>query len=203
MKQFLFSLAAVAVVGLMAAGSMAMKSAAPAEAKLGAAAPDFKLMDQDGNAVSLSDHRGKIVVLEWFNDQCPFVVKHYKNGDMNNLAQKYTEKGVVWLAIDSSSFSNVEQNKEIAGSWNINRPLLDDAAGNVGKAYGAKTTPHMYVIDAEGNLVYAGAIDSISSANAEDVAKADNHVAKALDELLAGQSVSTPETKPYGCSVKY
>ncbi|MEL7238409.1 MAG: redoxin domain-containing protein [Planctomycetota bacterium] len=174
-----------------------------AKAKVGEAAPTFTLMNQEGEPVSLSDFEGKIVVLEQFNDQCPFVVKHYREGHMNALASQYAEQDVVWLAIDSSNFSNVEQNAEIAAEWNIERPILDDSAGDVGKMYGAKTTPHMFIINGEGTLVYAGAIDSVSSTDTADIEGATNYVAQALDELLAGDSVSTPETKPYGCSVKY
>ena len=174
-----------------------------AAAQIGQPAPDFELMDQDGNPVSLGDHQGEIVVLEWFNDGCPFVKKWYESGKMNELAAEYADRGVIWIAVDSSSFTSVEENAEIAGKWEIDRPLLDDAAGDVGRAYGAKTTPHMYVVDAEGTLAYAGAIDSIPSTDPADIEEATNHVRQALDELLAGDSVSQPQTKPYGCSVKY
>jgi peroxiredoxin len=193
-------LALVVVAGLAYAGSAAVEAA---KAEIGKPAPSFTLMDQDGNEVSLSDFEGKVIVLEQFNDQCPFVVKFYREGHMNELASRYAEQDVVWLAIDSSNFSNVEQNKAIASEWSIDRPLLDDSAGDTGRAYGAKTTPHMFIIDTEGVLRYAGAIDSNSSANTGDIADAENYVVKALDEILAGESVSTPETKPYGCSVKY
>ncbi|MEM1012044.1 MAG: redoxin domain-containing protein [Planctomycetota bacterium] len=176
---------------------------AEAKAVVGQPAPDFKLMDQAGNAVSLSDFKGKIVVLEQFNDQCPFVKKFYKNGDMNQMAADLKAKGVVWLAIDSSNFSSVEENAAIAAEWNIDRPILDDHAGTVGKQYTAKTTPHMFVIDQEGILAYAGAIDSIPSTDANDIAQADNYVAMAVDALLNGETVSPAETKPYGCSVKF
>ena len=115
----------------------------------------------------------------------------------------YADKGVVWLAINSTSGKTNEDNAAIAAEWNIDRPILNDSAGEVGHAYGATNTPHMYVIDAQGNLAYMGAIDSNSSADAADIAGAENYVAKALDELLAGTSVSKPETKAYGCSVKY
>jgi peroxiredoxin len=173
-----------------------------AKAAVGQMAPDFTLMDQDGNPVSLADHRGKIVVLEQFNDQCPFVVKFYKEGHMNQFASEAGDD-VVWLAIDSSNFSNVEENKAISEEWGIERPLLDDSDGTVGKMYGAKTTPHMYVIDTEGKLVYAGAIDSKKSTNTEDIAGAENYVMKAIEAVRAGETVSPAETKPYGCSVKY
>jgi peroxiredoxin len=171
-------------------------------AAIGKAAPAFELKDQNGNAVSLAQYSNNVVVLEWFNNECPFVVKQYKSGDMNKLAAKYKDQGVIWLAINSTSKHNIEHNKKVAGEWSIDRPILDDSSGAVGHQYGAKTTPHMYVIN-KGMLVYAGAIDSIASSDQEDIAKADNYVAKALDEVLAGKPVTTAETKAYGCSVKY
>lgn len=171
------------------------------KAKIGEPAPKFTLTNHDGEEMSLPE--GKIVVLEWFNDQCPYVQKWYKEGNMNELADKYEGKDVVWIAIDSSNFSNVEQNAEIASEWKIDRPLLDDSTGKVGKMYDAKTTPHMYIINTDGILVYAGGIDDKPSSKTEDIDSATNYVAKALDELLAGETVSTPESKPYGCGVKY
>lgn len=194
------ALAATAVV--MAVGFARAGEGHKAVAAIGQPAPAFELKDQNGNLVSLNQFASNVVVLEWFNNECPFVVKQYKNGDMNKLAAKYKDKGVVWLAINSTKSHNAEHNKKIAGEWSIDRPLLDDSEGTVGHQYGAKTTPHMYVIN-KGTLVYAGAIDSIPSAEQEDIAKADNYVAKALDEVLAGKPVTTPESKPYGCSVKY
>lgn len=176
--------------------------ASKATASVGQAAPVFELKDQNGQAVSLSQFSDKVVVLEWFNNECPFVVKQYKNGDMNKLASKYNDKGVVWLAVNSTQSHNVEHNKKVAGEWSVNRPILDDSEGSVGHMYGAKTTPHMYVIN-KGTLVYKGAIDSIQSTDSADIAKADNYVAKALDEVLAGKPVTTAETKSYGCGVKY
>ena len=130
-------------------------------------------------------------------------MKWYKNADMNKLAQKYAEKGVVWLAVDSSNFTTVEENKEIAQKWKIDRPVLNDATGTVGRMYEMKTTPDMRIIDKEGKLVYRGGIDSISSTEASDIEKATNYVAQALDEVLAGETVTSAETKSYGCSVKY
>ena len=174
-----------------------------AKAQVGQPAPDFTLMDQDGKPVSLADHKGKVVVIEQFNDQCPFVVKFYKNGDMNRLADEAEGMDVVWLAVDSSNFTSVEENKAISEEWSIDRPLLDDSDGTVGKSYGAKTTPHMFVIDAEGVLRYAGAIDSIPSTDSSDIEKADNYVMAAVEAVKAGETPSPAETKPYGCSVKY
>jgi peroxiredoxin len=174
-----------------------------AEAKVGEAAPAFSLQDQNGKTVSLADYKGKVVVLEWFNDQCPFVQKHYKTGNMNNLAAKYAEKDVVWLAINSSHFTSNGDNAKVAKDWSINHPILNDASGATGKAYDAQTSPHMFVIDKEGKIAYKGAIDSIKDEDPESIPKATNYVAKAMDEVLAGTAVSQPETKPYGCSVKY
>jgi peroxiredoxin len=170
---------------------------------VGQPAPAFSLQDQDGKTVSLADHKGKVVVLEWFNDECPFVVKHYKEGHMNKLAAKYADKDVVWLAINTTGSHDNAHNKAIAGKWNIDRPILNDQSGETGKAYGATNTPHMYVIDKNGVVAYAGAIDSNRSSNTEDIEGATNYVAKALDEVLAGSNVSQPETKAYGCTVKY
>ncbi len=178
------------------------KDSAPATAEIGQPAPNFTLMDQDGNEVSLADFHGKVVVIEQFNQGCPYVVKFYREGHMNDLAKKYAEKGVVWLAIDSGNTATQEQHKKIADEWKMERPLLNDSKGDVGRAYGAKTTPQMRVINADGVLVYHGAIDSKPTPNTEDIETADQYLVKALDETLAGESVSQPETKPYGCSVK-
>ena len=172
-------------------------------AKVGQAAPDFSLKDQDGKTVSLSELKGKVVVLEWFNQGCPYVVKHYKTTKtMNKTAEQYKDKDVVWLAINTTGKTDAE-NKETAQAWSIKHPILNDTTTSVAQSYGAKTTPHMFVIDKEGKLVYKGAIDDDPSDSAEKGDKAVNYVAKALDEVLAGKPVSTPETKAYGCGVKY
>jgi peroxiredoxin len=192
--------------GAMLALAMVLASSVTAEdkkatAKIGAPAPAFSLPDQDGKTVSLSDFAGKIVVLEWFNDECPIVVRHYEGDAMNKLAAKYKEKDVVWLAINSSKHHNVEHNKSAATKLKMDRPVLDDHRGNVGRAYGATNTPGMYVINKEGVLVYMGGIDDNDRNNKKDGIK--NYVSQALDELLAGKSVSEPQTKQYGCTVKY
>ncbi|MGH7213534.1 MAG: thioredoxin family protein [Tepidisphaeraceae bacterium] len=179
------------------------ESQAAAAAQVGQAAPSFALPDQDGKTVQLSDFAGKVVVLEWFNEECPFVVKHYGRQHMNQLASKYQDKGVVWLAINSTYTKDVADNKKIAGQWKIDRPVLTDKSGEVGKAYGAKKTPHMYVIDQDGKLAYAGGIDDKPTADTKDIDGATNYVAKALDEMLEGKAVSMSETQAYGCGVKY
>lgn len=171
-------------------------------AMVGEAAPSFELKDQEGKIVSLADFKDKVVVLEWFNDGCPFVQKWYKNGDMNRIATDYNAKGVVWLAVNSTSSAGIDQNKVAAAKFGVLRPILDDADGSVGKKYGARTTPQMYVIN-KGTLVYNGAIDSIRSPDTDDIAKGENYVKEALDEVLAGKPVTKASTPSYGCSVKY
>ncbi len=164
-------------------------------------APEFTLTSYDGTTISLSDYKGKIVVLEWFNYECPFVKYHYeKVNTMIELANKYKDKNVVWLAINSTGHLTTEKNKEFAEQHNLGYPVLDDSSGKVGRAYGAKTTPHMFIIDAKGNFAYNGAIDNPPLGKEEN---AINYVDKALAELTAGKEVSTANTEPYGCSVKY
>jgi peroxiredoxin len=195
--------AALLVAAVFASyGIAGEKTEGKAAASIGQQAPEFELKDQNGQPVRLSQYSDKVVVLEWFNNECPFVVKQYAQGDMNKLADKYKGQGVVWLAIDSTNSHDAAHNKKVAGEWSINRPILNDADGSVGHQYGAKTTPHMYVIN-KGTLVYKGAIDSIRSTEQSDIAKADNYVSKALDEVLAGKPVTQAETQSYGCSVKY
>ena len=178
-------------------------------AEVGQPAPAFTLTDTQGKSHNLADFKGKTVVLEWINHECPFVVKHYSAGAMQALQKEYTAKGVVWLSICSSApgkqghMSPEAWNKATAEKGAAPTAVLLDEDGKVGKLYQAKTTPHMYVINPEGILVYAGAIDSIKSAKADDVPKATNYVKAALNEVLAGKPVSTASTEAYGCSVKY
>lgn len=169
-------------------------------AKTGEKAPAFTLEDQAGKKVSLSDFPGKVIVLEWFNEECPIVQRCYQDGAMNKLAGKYMEKGVVWLAINSTSDKDNAANKKADAAWKMARPILNDSAGTVGHAYGATNTPGMFVINKEGALAYMGAIDDNHTG---DMKEPKNYVAQALDELLAGKPVSQPQTKQYGCSVKY
>lgn len=179
-------------------------------ATVGQAAPDFTLTDVNGKAVKLSDFKGKHVVLEWTNPGCPFVVKHYGSNNMQTLQAEKTGKGVVWLAVNSTAKSASDYlapaalSSKMMGEWKAKPThLLMDESGTVGKAYQAKTTPHMYVIDPKGTLVYAGGIDDKRSANPADVKTAKNFVRAALDESLAGKPVSVATATPYGCSVKY
>jgi peroxiredoxin len=174
----------------------------PAATEAAKKAPAFTLKSFDGKDISLSDYKGKIVVLEWFNDECPFVKYHYeKASTMVDLASKYKDKNVVWLAVNSTSHTTPEQNKEFEAKHELPYPILDDRSGEVGRAYGATNTPHMFVIDAGGNIVYEGAIDN--SPMGEKKQGAVNYVDKALAELTSGKTVSTAKTKPYGCTVKY
>jgi peroxiredoxin len=181
----------------------------PGKAKINETAPVFTLKDSNGKEHSLSDFKGKIVVLEWINFDCPFVKKHYDGNNMQSLQKKYTDKGVIWLSICSSAegqqgnFDNSEINKRIKDKKAAMTAYLIDETGEVGGLYSAKTTPHMYVIDKSGKLVYAGAIDDKKSTDPEDTKNSKNYVAAALDELLAGKAVSEAVTTPYGCSVKY
>ena len=199
-KKFLASLVLAGLAAAMTSSAFAESKSAVA---IGQPAPGFSLQDQTGKTVSLSDYAGKIVVLEWFNDGCPFVVKHYKEGHMNKLADELESKDVVWLAINSTSSASVEHNAKVAADWKVNRPILDDKAGTVGHQYGATNTPHLYVIDKEGKLAYHGAIDSDSSNKTDKIDGSTNYVKAAVEELAAGKSVSRPETKAYGCTVKY
>ena len=182
---------------------LATMVAMPAAAGVGVGddAPDFTLPDTAGNEVSLSDFEGKIVVLEWLNPDCPFVQRHYKAGTMKELATKYGGEGVVWLTINSTHYMNAEANAKFKASNDLPYAILVDQSGDVGRLYDAKTTPHMYIIDGDGELVYMGAIDDDPRGNKGEPAV--NYVAVALDEMLAGKAVTTAETKPYGCSVKY
>lgn len=181
---------------------------ATAAVKTGAPAPDFTLETSSGSKASLSDYKGKTVVLEWFNHGCPFVKKHYDGKDMQSLQADYVGKGVVWLTINSTNPKHqnfltreaaLKQQEELGMK---STALLADPDGKVGKLYGAKTTPHMYVIDPSGKLVYQGAIDDNSAMKA-DPKKAKNYVQAALDEVLAGKAVTKSQTKSYGCGVKY
>jgi len=168
-------------------------------------APDFTLTNHQGQEVSLADFEGKIVVLEWFNYDCPFVKHHYeKVPTMVDLAQKYADKGVVWLAINSTNYATVETNKAFARKNSIPYAVLDDHEGDVGHAYQAARTPELFVINQKGQIAYHGAIDNapLGKLNEGQTEKV-NYVGNAIAELLADKDVTVPKTKPYGCTVKY
>ncbi len=184
-------------------------STSDAVAKMDKPAPDFTLNSVSGTMVSLSDYRGKTVVLEWTNHDCPYVQKHYDSDNMQSLQRKYTSQDVVWLSIISSApgkqgYIDAETANQLTSSRNAApTQVLFDPEGKVGRQYGARTTPHMFIIDQEGTLRYMGAIDSIKSANPADIAKATNYVDEGLASLLAGRAIAKKSSSPYGCSVKY
>jgi peroxiredoxin len=199
MKQMLTAFTALAVIAAPA-------TAAPV---VGKPAPNFKLADANGKAVTLSDFRGKTVVLEWNNPGCPFVKKHYSSGNMQKAQAAAAKDGVVWLTINSGApgkqghMNGAEAKAFVAASGARPAAYLLDPNGVVGKAYEAKTTPHMYIVNKAGTLVYAGGIDDKPTPNPADVNSARNHVLAALGELKAGKPVSMATSRPYGCAVKY
>lgn len=182
---------------------------AAAEQTTGQPAGNFRLMDADGKAVTLSQFKGRPVVLEWNNPGCPFVQKHYDSGNMQAAQAKAKAMGAAWLTINSGApgkqgHMNGQQAKAFLAAQKAQpTAYLLDPQGRVGKGYGAKTTPHMYLIDASGKLVYQGGIDDKPTANKADIPGARNHLLAALGEVKAGKKVSVPEARPYGCSVKY
>ena len=197
------ALTAAAVLGWLAF------SPAAHAATVGEAAPAFTGTTADGKTVSLSDFAGKVVVLEWHNKGCPFVQKHYESGNMQALQKELTDKEVVWLTINSSAEgeqgyeTGADALKTAADQKAAATQIVIDQAGVIGKAYDAKTTPHMFVIDKDGKLAYAGAIDDRASFKKEDIEGAKNYVRDAVAALAEGKAVETASTKPYGCSVKY
>jgi peroxiredoxin len=184
-------------------------NSALAQVAIGAAAPNFSLTGHDGKTYNLADYKGKFVVLEWFNNECPFVEKHYATNNMQTLQKTYGDQGVIWLTIISSAegkqgHRDHEGAKKVLADRKAHpTAMLLDPTGTVGKQYDAKTTPHMYIIDKEGKLIYQGAIDDNSSAKHDTVKTANNHVKAALDLAMAGKPVAVSSTKAYGCAVKY
>ncbi|WP_457282695.1 thioredoxin family protein [Polaromonas sp. P5_D5] len=179
-----------------------------ATASVGQAAPDFSAPDTAGKTRNLGDYRGKLVVLEWTNPGCPFVRKHY-SGNMQGLQKEFTAKGVVWLSINSTEAESSDYlaPAKLAG-WMAEKQgqptaTLMDESGRIGQLYGAKTTPHMYIISPQGQLIYAGGIDSIPSARVDDIKTATNYVRQGLTEALGGKPLSVATSRAYGCSVKY
>ncbi|MFG0247354.1 MAG: thioredoxin family protein [Phycisphaeraceae bacterium JB051] len=204
-NKWIRNIASLAVLAIVAS----MTPATFAGVENGKTAPGFELKNSHGKTVSLSDYKDKYVVLEWTNLKCPFVKKHYGPANMQDLQKKYTAKGVVWLSICSSApgkqghlsdsgWMQAAKEQKMAST-----AVLLDEDGKVGKLYGAKTTPHMFIIAPDGKLIYQGAIDSIKSPRSSDISSATNYVAEALDAHMAGKEVPNPMTKPYGCGVKY
>jgi len=204
MKRAFFPLPALLLFLVMGSGHAFSRSAS-----LDESAPDFTLTASNGKQYSLSDFKGKWVVLEWVNFQCPFVRKHYGSGNMPSLQKEYTGKGVVWLSICSSCpgsegyFEGNDLQSEIKDHDSHATAYLIDAEGTVGRMYQAKTTPHMFVISPQGVLVYAGGIDNIASTNRSDITRATNYVRQVLDEGMSGKEITVKASRPYGCSVKY
>lgn len=196
---------------VLASAVILMAAVLPARAavEVGKPAPAIEATDVHGETFKLEDHKGKIVVLEWTNRQCPFVVKHYDSGNMQKLQKEAKEKGVEWITINSSA-DGKQGNVNPEAALDIIKKdgaepttMILDPSGEIGQAYEAKTTPHMFVIDAEGNVAYAGAIDSNSSPSQDVIAESDNYVMAAIDSLQAGEEVEVKTSAPYGCSVKY
>lgn len=209
----------MSLLGLSAAvavASGAMTTAPPAmgqqddadkkKAEVGKAAPDFTLEDLEGKEHKLSDLKGKVVVIEWFNPECPYVVRHYRNGTSQKLAKEMKERDVVWLAINSGApgkqGAGLEKNKGYQKNWEIEFPILLDESGKVGKMYDARTTPHMFVINKEGVLVYHGAMDNAPRGTPSD-GELMNYVKNAVKQVLAGETVTPDHVRPYGCRVHY
>lgn len=199
MKRFALSLAA----------ALAVAATPTFAATVGQAAPDFTAPDLSGKPVKLSDFRGKFVVLEWTNPECPYVRRHYDSGNIPALQKEFAAKDVVWLAVNSSSPTSGEftppeaMAKWLGAKGAAPKATLIDKDGRVGRLFGARTTPHMYIVDPQGKLVYAGAIDDKRWASVAETKSANNYVRAALAEALAGKPVSVAATSPYGCSVKY
>ncbi|HXJ35179.1 MAG TPA: thioredoxin family protein [Candidatus Eisenbacteria bacterium] len=209
MKSASKTILAAAVLAASTIAGAPRTIAATEVARVGEPAPDFAVVDTKGATRHLSDFKGKVVVLEWHNQGCPFVKKHYGSGNMQRLQKEITAQGGVWLTVISSApgkqgfVTPAEEDAYLAAENAVPTAVLLDGDGKVGRLYGAKTTPHMYLVDAKGVLVYAGAIDDRPSADASDVDGAKNYVLAAYQETTAGKPVTVATTAPYGCSVKY
>ena len=195
---------------LSAAALLALGAHLPARAaRVGQPAPDFSLPDTGGKAVRLADFRGRFVVLEWTNPGCPFVRKHYESGNMGATQKLARDQGVAWLAINSTETASGDYlEPPRLADWlkqhqGVPTAVLMDPEGTTGRTYDAKTTPHLYIVDPQGMLVYAGGIDSIASARVSDIEKATNHVKAALADIAAKRPIAQAVTKPYGCTIKY
>jgi peroxiredoxin len=206
MSAYFGRVAALSLMGMLLAGAAARAGDEP---KVGQPAPDFSTLDSRGHMRHLADFRGKVVVLEWTNADCPFTRKHYESGNMQSLQSLARNHGVVWLSVISSApgtqgYVDGRHADELSRSRNaVPTAVLLDPSGSVGRLYHAKTTPHMYVIDAQGGLRYMGGIDSIATTDVSDIAKAEPYLKEAMLAVIDGQPVAHPVTRPYGCSVKY
>ena len=201
----LMKLSQTMLLSLLAAISLTTHAAV----NVGQPAPDFTGVDSNGKQHSLSQYKGKTVVLEWTNHDCPYVKKHYNSGNMQALQKDATANGIVWLSIISSrpgkqGHVSGKQANELTASRNASpTAVILDESSEIGLLYGAKTTPHMYIVDKSGQLVYMGGIDNTPSKDEDDIPKSKNYVRTALDEMAAGQAIKESITRPYGCSVKY
>jgi len=201
----LMKLSQTMLLSLLAAISLTTHAAV----NVGQPAPDFTGLDSNGKQHSLSQYKGKTVILEWTNHDCPYVKKHYNSGNMQALQKDATANGIVWLSIISSSpgkqgHVSGKQANELSASRNASpTAVILDESSEIGLLYGAKTTPHMYIVDKSGQLVYMGGIDDTPSKDEDDIPKSKNYVRAALDEMAASQAIKKSITRPYGCSVKY
>lgn len=197
------------MVGALVGASLLMADRALAQAVVGKPAPAFSAADVAAKPVALADFKGKFVVLEWTNPDCPFVGKHYNSGNMPAIQKDAIAKGVVWLSIQTTARDGTDKKARAAlQSWQKSKhaaptATIVDSGGTIARAYRATATPHMYIVDPQGTLIYAGAIDSKPSANPADIKTATNYVSQALTEAMAGKPVSRPSTQAYGCAVKY
>lgn len=208
-RSFLNSTAAVAGAGIAAPLLSLPALAAPAAAIVGQAAPAFTGTNVDGATVSLADYKGKLVILEWTNHGCPFVRKHYDSGNMQAIQSDATKAGAIWLTIISSAAGEQghvspadAKSRAASEKWAASSTILDPS-GTIGRAYGAKTTPHMFIIGQDGTLLYDGAIDDKPTAEKADIPGSKNYVRAALADIAAGRPVSVSSSRAYGCSVKY
>jgi peroxiredoxin len=203
-RAVVYTAVAVAALVIMLAGVLAARAAT-----VGQQAPTFTGTDSQGQKISLDQYRGKYVVLEWTNRECPYTKKQYDSGNMQALQKEWTAKGVVWLTILSSAkdeqgyLNAAQENAQMARVHAHPTAAVLDPSGTIGREYGAKTTPHMFIIDPQGKLIYDGAIDNKPTTDVADVKGSKNYVSDALTEAMAGQPVQVASTRPYGCSVKY
>jgi peroxiredoxin len=194
------------IIALLSLFSAAVAASA---ARVGDPAPNFNATDSQGKTQNLAEYRGKYVVLEWTNNGCPYTRKHYESGNMQSLQKEWTNKGVVWLSVLSSApgeqgyMTAAQENQYVAREHASPTAVLLDPKGSIGHEYDAKTTPHMFVIDPSGKLIYEGAIDDHATPDPSDIKSSKNYVSDALSEAMAGKQVSTSHTRPYGCSIKY